>query len=202
MRTGSSRRPPIYCCATCFLSPADLLAEGATRNCERTITIAQFTDAYRSSLAEQVSLQLQSAAMEPVLIRQHLARPTVVFHECAGMRAAAVRHRYTLGDLFAIEIEDHDLEARIAADPQFICVRIGMKRAVVAANTVGDILINRPVRLLHQIGVNDPEDLAAVMRRLTLADDVHFLVVPAEMNAIRPFDASPRHRDNLVSLAV
>src|SRR5262244_1234817 len=105
------------------------------------------------------------------------------------MRAAAVWHRYALGDLLAIEIEDHDLKARIAADPQFIRVRIGVQRAMIAPNTVGDILINRPVRLLHQVGVNDAEDLAAVMRRLTLADDVHFLIVPSEMNAIRPFDA-------------
>src|SRR5262249_4986977 len=72
----------------------------------------------------------------------------------------------------------------------------------VAADAVGDVLIDRPVRLLHKIGVDDAEHLAAIVRRLALTDDVHFLVVPAEMDAIRTFDAGAGHADDLVGLAV
>src|SRR5262249_51265349 len=118
------------------------------------------------------------------------------------MRAATVGHGNALRHLLLIEIEDDDLEARVAANPQFVCIRIWVQRSVIAADAVGDELVYGPFRLFHQRGIDEADDLAPVMGFFALADDVKIFVVPAKMGAVRSFHARARHAHDLVRLAI
>ena len=73
---------------------------------------------------------------------------------------------------------------------------------MVTANAIGDELVDRPVRFIDQTGIKQAQDFAAIMRRLALADDVEFLVIPSEMCAVWPLDAGPRDADDFVILAI